>query len=125
MTEAEWLECKDPEAVLGYLRGRGGASDRKLRLSACAAARAVWPRLTDLRTRRAVEVAERYADGAATRRELQAAGTAAQASIAGFWEVSSRTGRFPRKAEAAARTARAAAYEEGWRAHGTSLRAYR
>jgi hypothetical protein len=63
MTEAEWFGCTDPGPRLEFLRTR--ASERKLRLFACACCRRVWHLLTDERSRRAVEVMERYADGAA------------------------------------------------------------
>ena len=40
MTEAEWLACTDPHKMLEFLRGK--ASDRKLRLFACASIRACY-----------------------------------------------------------------------------------
>jgi hypothetical protein len=71
MTEAEWLALTAPEPMLKFLRRR--ASDRKLRLFACACCRLVWDRLTGRGSRRAVEVAERYADGEAKAGRLSAA----------------------------------------------------
>jgi hypothetical protein len=62
MTEAEWLACEDPIAMLHFLRGR--VSDRKLRLYCCACCRLVWHQLRWNR-RKAVAIAERYADGKA------------------------------------------------------------
>jgi len=92
MTEQEWLTSTDPRRMLDHLlhgaiafRERPGglpanrrtrlpcATDRKLRLFACACCRAVWPLLADQRIRLAVEVAEKFADGLETRDELLAA----------------------------------------------------
>ena len=61
MTEAEWLVCTDPRPMLEFLRDK--ASDRKLRLYACACCRQVWDLLLDERSCTAIEVAEQYADG--------------------------------------------------------------
>src|SRR4051812_14162130 len=71
MDETSWQECTDPDAMLRFLRGQG--SDRKLRLFACACVRLIWSSLPDDRSRRAVEVIERAADGLAGRAELEAA----------------------------------------------------
>ncbi len=71
MTEAEWLACDDPQTMLAFLNGR--ASERKLRLFACACCRRIWPYLQEKASKRIVEVSEEYADGHATRRKLQSA----------------------------------------------------
>src|SRR4051794_21634947 len=63
MTEPEWLRCTDPGPMLEFLYGRAG--ERKLRLFACACCRRVWYLMPDERSRRAVEIMERDADGEA------------------------------------------------------------
>jgi hypothetical protein len=61
MTEAEWLACDDPKPMLEFLRDK--ASDRKLRLFACACCRRVERLLTQPRICKSLNVAELYADG--------------------------------------------------------------
>jgi hypothetical protein len=86
MTEAEWLAATDPEPMLAALAAAGKASDRKLRLFACACCRrplSQWserPRRPDRLfrgldyllglPRRLIEVAEQFADGLAGAGEL-------------------------------------------------------
>jgi hypothetical protein len=78
MTEAEWLVSDCPYSMFQFIRGR--VSTRKLRLFACACCRLIWEWLPDERSRKAVEVAERYADGSAPKEEVSAAqGMAAMA----------------------------------------------
>jgi hypothetical protein len=72
MTETEWFACTDPVRMLQFLCGKTG--DRKMRLLACACARSIWPSLSEDCCRQAVAVAERFADGQATRDELAEAG---------------------------------------------------
>lgn len=70
MTEADWHSSTDPAAMLAFFQQGGRASDRKLRLWACACVRRVWPLLPQGVTHEAVRLAEQFADGQATARDL-------------------------------------------------------
>src|SRR5919202_1704944 len=74
MTDAQWLACSDPRPLLAEVSGR--LSTRKVRLLICACCRRVWDLLLDERCRRAVEVAERHADGRADPAHRRAPGAA-------------------------------------------------
>jgi hypothetical protein len=94
MTEAEWLASRDVMAMYIFLRDsttlfrtrwqghravpRFAFSARKDRLFAVACCRRVWHLLSDERSRSAVRIAERFADGKATLAELNAALEAAK-----------------------------------------------
>jgi hypothetical protein len=88
VTEAEWLACADPTPMLEFLRGK--ASERKLRLFAVACCRRVWHLLTDHRSRKAVEVCEKNADGLAHSRDLRVAAEAAIEATNGPFDGSYR-----------------------------------
>lgn len=79
MTEAEWLGCADPALMLGVIKE--SLSPRKWRLFGIACCRAIhWSNLRDERSRRAIEVRERYVDDLATDAEMEAASHAAYAA---------------------------------------------
>jgi hypothetical protein len=71
MTEKEWLEGAEVKTMLTFLHEK--ASDRKLRLFAVACCRTNWDALTESDSRKAVEVAERFADNLASMDELSEA----------------------------------------------------
>jgi hypothetical protein len=79
MTEHEWLTYTYPTPMLEFLRRK--ASERKLRLFACACVRRAWHLLTNT-GREAVEAAEAYADGMVGREALEAARRAAYEPVA-------------------------------------------
>jgi hypothetical protein len=76
MTRSEWQACTDPARLLAHLSGR--ASDRKLRLFACACCRRIWHLLPEEGCRQAVLAAERYADGLLSKAGLREAEEQAQ-----------------------------------------------
>jgi hypothetical protein len=84
MTEPEWLAATDPAPMLEALQATGKASDRKLRLFAAACCRGLWKLCWDKRTRKAIKTSEEYADGLASKKELDAAGHAA-------WQAACKT----------------------------------
>jgi hypothetical protein len=73
MDEATWGVCPDPFEMLNFLQKSGLGSDRKLRLVCCALCRAVEHLLANERYQKALDVAERYADGLAGVGELRKA----------------------------------------------------
>jgi hypothetical protein len=80
MTEQEWLTATDSRSMLSYLTSR--IDHRKYILIKCAFLRRFWHLLTDERSRRALEVAERHADALVSTREW-ASGVATVASLPG------------------------------------------
>lgn len=90
MTCDEWDASGDLGAMLEFLNsaamGRDGVcvapSERKLCLVNCAWCRAIWPLLTDERSRNAVDAAERYVDGNADPAELELTMCSAEAVLA-------------------------------------------
>jgi len=70
MTEQEWLERGDLLRMVRWLRGK--ASDRKLRLFACACCHRIGHLFADRGARIAVRVAEQFAEGEATPEQFEA-----------------------------------------------------
>lgn len=68
MTEAEWMECNNPESMLGFLNERD-ASARKFRLFSSVCARRLWLVMSGDRARTVVLDAERFAEGLLSERE--------------------------------------------------------
>lgn len=80
-----WDTCERADWMIWALRRIGFKDDRKYRLYACAYVRGtplangrtLWDLLIDERSRKAIEVAERYAEGKASEEERQNAAAAA------------------------------------------------
>ena len=83
-----WKKCKNPQWMLWALSKLGKLDEKRARLFAVKCiretplndGRVVLDLLTDQRSRDAVDVAERFANGAATESELLAARSAAQSA---------------------------------------------
>jgi hypothetical protein len=111
VTESDWLNATDPQAMLIFLRDSGRASDRKLRLFAVACCRDIWRWVSHPGSRLAVETSERYADGAATPAELRKAerkASAATSELSSSADLMMRLSKWAEKdaAQAAAEVAR-------------------
>jgi hypothetical protein len=90
MTEKEWLASTDPMAMLKTASCR--FQRRKLRLFAVACCRRISPLLPDERSKRAIDVAERYADGDASDADLRAAEEEALAALRQAFERFGKSG---------------------------------
>jgi hypothetical protein len=69
MDDSQWQTEWDPSRLLKHFHRH--RLPRKRRLFATACCRRIWDQMADDRSRRAVEVAEAFADGCASRVELQ------------------------------------------------------
>jgi hypothetical protein len=78
----EWLFCNDWRPMLAFLSSR--LTKRKSMLYVCAGLRSLWHLLFDTSSQRAVEVAERTADGKATEDEIYRAAYSAECPTFGF-----------------------------------------
>jgi hypothetical protein len=92
------------------------ARDRLARLFACLCSREIWHLFTDDRSRKAVEVAEKYAVGLATEEELTAARAAAWAAA----QAAARAAAWAAAGAAAGDAAGAAARAAAWAAAGAA-----
>jgi hypothetical protein len=70
MTEQDWQRCTAPQKMLEFLQGSGKLSERKARLFGVACSRRIWHLMVDERSRRSIDVAEQFADGAAGKESL-------------------------------------------------------
>ena len=88
-----WETCQRADWMLWALSRIGYDDNKTLRLFACACVRhtplanghTVWDLLTDERSRTAVDIGERYANGNASVEELRAAWAAAGAAAGAAW----------------------------------------
>jgi hypothetical protein len=114
MTEVEWLDATEVWGMLLLLKGR--ATARQLRLFACGFPRLSWRLLREEQSRKAVEVAEAFADGQATAEQLAEANRASEALVDWDRNVPDWEGDWANHplAKMAALAARADAYSAAW-----------
>lgn len=105
-----WERAK-PEWLIWVATRDGVLEDKTLRLFACFCARQIWPLLEDERSRNAVLVAEKFADGDATEDDLTAAWDAARAAERDAEQASAWDATRVAACAAARAAARAAAWD--------------
>lgn len=108
-----WDTAK-PEWLVWLATREGVMSPQQQRKFACWSVRQIWQMLTDERSRNAVEVAEKYADGLATDGELAAAWDAAR--------VAARDAAWSAARSASRSAARDAARDVPWASQAKWLR---
>jgi hypothetical protein len=129
MNEKAWLTATRPWLLMDVLgtgtRGFGGQekrlSARQSRLLAAACVRRVWSVLTDPRSRRAVEVAEEFADGLCSEDDLREAHAAASQVQRGATEFHNYAAQAAAEAVRFPEPVRA----DGWARAATRLRSER
>jgi hypothetical protein len=87
MTYDEWSTSNDPETMLAFVRESRRASERQLRLFACACCRRIWHWLTDERCQLALETAEDYADSLASDADLDVAEAEAEDALCSAYRL--------------------------------------
>lgn len=78
MTEVEWTTSNKARKMLQSIMNNPIISNRKLRLFACACVRSVWDLLENEKSRYAVQMSEKFADGLISSEELEKARHEAQ-----------------------------------------------
>jgi hypothetical protein len=89
VSERQWRDSTEPNALLYLLRAAGKLSERKARLFAVTACRRILPLIADERSRMAIRVAEEYADGGVTdeaRRSAEAEAEAVRAAAQAVYD---------------------------------------
>jgi hypothetical protein len=119
VAEEQWLKSTDSDPMLKHL---GPNADHRLyRLFACACVRRIWHLLEDRRSKKAVEVAEEFAEGRVSNEQLRKAAEKGWLTL----KVGSANGSFKSVrfsvgtcAESAYQAARVVAANSAWAAGG-------